>query len=183
MSTQAVAAPAVGVTFQVDLGNGTTMVLQTHYDQELSPQYRASLHDMLFADAERIKARVRVQAIDSEIAGVAKQASLSVPQIERAEADYNTKVAEITAASDASAQADADKHAESRRGEYKPSQQEKQRQVQFATQLQKLREERDTTLRNFDATNNMLKARVAELQAERDKMQAVVDAPFSTADR
>jgi hypothetical protein len=178
-----VAAPAVGVTFQVDMGDGTAMILQTHYDQELPYKERSELHDRMYFDAERMRARVRIKALDQEAAGIALQRSHGKPQIERAEENYQREVARITDEANASAEADAKKHeAGERRGPYKPSTQEKQRQIGFQTQLERLRAERESTLKNFEATDKTLEAGLLRLKAERDVLQAVVDAAFSRAD-
>lgn len=179
-----VAAPAIGVSLQIDLGNGSVMILQTHQDQEVGALARATLHDQLFMDGERIKARVKIQVLDKQIEDIEKKVLIDKPQFERAEAHFSAEVAKITAEADAASNAAAEKfYASGRRGDYKPSGAEDTKQKAFARRLLELSEERAKAINGFSATEQMLQAKVTELQAERSALQAVVDAAYSPATR
>lgn len=185
MSTHTPAqAPAIGCSLQIDLGNNTVLMLQTHYERDMPAHERAAIQDMLYEDGERMKAHVRIQAIGKEIEGINQQRALNAGQLERAEADYQAKKADRIRLSDESADADILQQKETgRRGPYELSTKAKQHQKAIAAQQLAADQERDQTLSNLQATEKMLAARIDQLAAEAQKLKGVVDGPYSSADR
>ena len=184
MSDKPAPAPAIGVSLQTDLGGGGVFMLQTHYDAETSPADRSRIHDMIYDDSERMRARVRIGNIGKEISGIKLQMSLNSPQVERAEADYQRKKQERIEKSEMSAQADARRHSEAnRRGPYKMSASEAQHQKGLAVEQDREDAERKQLLDGIAATEMQLNQAIERLTAEAASLQVVVDGPYSRADR
>jgi hypothetical protein len=169
---------------QIDLGNGTICMLQTHYERDMEAHERALIQDMLFDDGERLKARARIVAIGKEIEGINSQRALNAGQLERAEADYQAKKTERIKQGDEAAEADARQHAEQeRRGPYAPSTKLSAYLKTLAHQQSAADTEREQTLNNLQATERMLDGTIAKLRAEAEALKAVVDGPYRRADR
>ncbi len=176
--------PAVGCSLQIDLGNGTVCMLQTHYERDMGALERSFIQDTLFDDGERLKARARIAAISKEIDGINSQRALNAGQLERAEADYQAKTAERIKQGDEAVEADSKLHAEQeRRGPYTPSTKLAAYLKTLAHQQSAADTERTQTLNNLQATERMLDGTIAKLRAESAALKAIVDAPYCRADR
>ncbi|MEK6591559.1 MAG: hypothetical protein AABZ67_00620 [Pseudomonadota bacterium] len=62
------AAPAIGTSLQVQIGDGRVFVLQTHFAQEATVAQQNKLLDRMFLAADRVKARYDLEAIEDKLA-------------------------------------------------------------------------------------------------------------------
>lgn len=175
-------AVAVGISLQVDLGEGRSVVLQTHYAGDLGLAERAALQDRLYDDADRLKARARITAIDKDIASLGIELALGEEQLARARETYETKGRARQEEMDRITQADYEAATKNnRRGEYAPSAACRASLEKVAQEGLSAANEKTMTERNYEASAAMIHRRIRDLNAERLRLVFEVSAPYKPA--